>query len=134
MITGDQKGMIKETLTLLQNADGEMNRPRKDVVSMSVCNASRESMKAMMHVYLLTKGKNVNVKNSVQEMMNQCVLEDSDFSGISLAGIGCRELDHAGCEGRYCLDHENVDACLKIANSIKDLVIRKMSINPKDLS
>lgn len=128
MPQGNYSELIKETLSQLQYANGELQRPSKDVVSISVCNTSRESMKAMMRVFLLSHGVNVQTQKSIREFMNHCIAIDKDFSGISLAGIGCQELDQAACNGKYCLAHDEVDACLTTANKIKDLVLKKMNI------
>lgn len=128
MSTGNYSELIKETLSQLQYAEGELKRPSKDVVSISVCNTSRESMKAIMHVFLLSRGVNVETKKSIRELMDNCIKLEPDFSGISLKGVGCNELDQAACDGKYCLGHEEVDACLTVANNIKDLVLKKMNI------
>ena len=61
MLIPAHKEMIKETLSQLQYAEGELQRPSKDVVSISVCNTSRESMKAIMRVYLMSKGVNIQM-------------------------------------------------------------------------
>lgn len=120
--------LIKETLSQLQYAQGELQRPSKDVVSISVCNTSRESMKAIMHVFLLSRGVNIETRRSIRELMDNCVKVEPDFASISLKGVGCNELDQTACDGKYCMGHEEVDACLTTANKIKDLVLKKMNI------
>jgi hypothetical protein len=71
---------------------------------------------------------NVETKKSIRELMDNCIKLEPDFAGISLKGVGCNELDQAACDGKYCLGHEEVDACLTVANNIKDLVLKKMNI------
>lgn len=133
MLSRDYKDLIKETLSQLKYAEGELNRPSKDVVSISVCNSSRESMKAIMHVYLLSKGISVDTKNSIRDFLDLCIHEDKEFATIDMTCIGCQHMDYKACESKYCLQYNEVDACLTVANNVKDMVIKKMNINESAL-
>lgn len=133
MLSGDYKDLIKETLSQLKYAEGELNRPSMDVVSISVCNSSRESMKGIMRVYLLSKGINIEMKKSIRDFLDHCIETDKDFASIDMACIGCQSMDQKACENKYCMAYNEVDACLTVANKIKDMVIKKMNIKESSL-
>ena len=134
MLIPAHKEMIKETLSQLQYAEGELQRPSKDVVSISVCNTSRESMKAIMRVYLMSKGVNIQAQQSIRDYIDHCAAIDKEFATVDTSCIGCQHMDQKACESKYCLEHDDVDACLTVANRLKDLVLIKMNIKPIDVA
>ena len=133
-MTENNKKLLNDMLTQLHHAGEELNRPSNDVVSISVCNVSRESMKAMMRVFLLNHGINILTQKSIREFMDHCIAIDKEFASIDMSCIGCQQMDQKACESKYCMAYHDVDSCLKVTNKIKDLVLKKLKTKESELN
>ena len=129
----DIRNSLKTVLNLLKMSETELNRPNEDVVTLSVCIGARQSLSTLMRIYLLSKSIDKNEDKSIDELLDQCKKVDADFINIDLSGILCKEMNTAECDGKYCLSHERVSVCLKIANQVKTIVLNKLSISESEL-
>ena len=128
MITNEISSSLKQAFYELQNAETELNRPLEDVVTLSACQAVRNSMKQIMHIYLKTHAVAAKEGASLSELLDSCIRLNSSFSGIDVTNIECKG-DHANCNGKYCLSIESVAGCLNAANRLKDLIWWELKLN-----
>jgi hypothetical protein len=128
MITKEINDSLRHAYRDLLNAEIELNRPQEDVVTLSACNAVRNSMKQMMQLYLAALLIPAKENPSLAELLDQCVKANQSFDKIDLGNIECKGIDHAHCDGRYCLSVDNVSDCLTAANQLKTLVWKEFKV------
>jgi len=133
MVTTEIKDSLKQALTELRIAEYELNRPNEDVVTLSICLTARQSMGAMLQLFLLSKSINHNAGKSLSNLLDQCKKIDKQFESIELSNIFCNELTHDECENKYCLSAENVTHCITVANQLKTLVLHKFKLTESEI-
>ncbi len=124
---------LKQSIRALKIADNEINRPHKDVVAISVCLTARQSMSAMMRLFLLTKSINHDNGQSLSDLLNQCKKVDKQFESIELNKMVCNGLNAAECENKYCLSTESVTNCIATANQLKLIVMNKLQFSESEI-
>ncbi len=133
MVTKEIRELLKQAITDLSIAEYEINRPTRDSVTLSACLCARQSMKSMMRLFLLTHSINHNESTSLKELINQCIQVDKQFASIDISNINCSELNHAACDGMYCLSLENVSDCIGAGNKMKAIVLDNLRINEREM-
>ena len=121
MLTQENISSLDQAIRDLRNAESELNRPHEDVVTLSACRSVRNAMRQMMDVYLAANGIQ-NSNTSLSAMVELCAGSNPAFSKIDMGNIECKGLNHADCDGKYCLAIENVSCCIAAANQVKDIV------------
>lgn len=134
MVTTEIKNSLKQALTELKIAEYELNRPNEDVVTLSICLTARQSMSAMLRLFLLSKSINHNAGKSLCNLLNQCKKVDTQFESIELSKILCNELSQSECENKYCLSTQNVTDCITVANRIKLIVLNRLKLNESEIA
>ena len=124
---------LKQAIHALKIAEDEINRPNEDVVTLSVCLTARQSMRAMMRLFLLTKSIHHDESESLYNLLSHCKKADKQFESIELSKMVCNKLDAAGCENKYCLAIPNVNDCMEIANKIKLLMMNKLQFTESEI-
>lgn len=105
---------------LLQKAEQELDRSAEDVVTHLVCTHSRLSLSNFLAGYLIRRGTAVHHPVTMASLLEQCRMLDARFESIDLAPISCQFEPH---DHTYCLDKDQVDACLNIAQCVRDIVM-----------
>ena len=126
MVSTETTDSLKQAFKELLDAEIELNRPQEDVVTLSACQSVRNSMKHMMRCFLDAHTLPVKENASLTDLRDQCMQINPMFAGIDLRDIECKGIDHAHCDGRYCLAIENVAICLTTANKLKSLVAEEL--------
>ena len=88
---------------LLAAAEHEDERSAEDVVTHLICTNSRLSLSNFLAGYLIRRQ-----------------ILDARFDSIDLTPIHCR---HEAHDKDYCLETTQVDACLRIAQQARDIVM-----------
>lgn len=133
METTEIKDLFKQANKKLKIAEDEINRPTEDVVTFSGCLLARQSINAMLQLFLLSKSVNYNYGKSLSELLNKCIEVDNQFASIELNKVICNELNQAECESNYCLSINYVTDCIAVANQLKSLVMNKLEITEREL-
>ena len=128
MATNEIIRSVQTTLEELKSAEHELNRPKEDVVTLSVCIRIRKALTAMMKLYLMDKGIKYNKNGSLNETLTCCILADKQFENIDLSAINCSNNDESECEGMHCQSTNKVSECIDVANKFKVLLLKKMNI------
>ena len=111
MITNEIRHSLKHVLTQLHHVEHELNRPHEDVVTLTVCLGARRSISELMNVFLLSNAVTNNEHKSLDALLSECKKFDAQFSTIDLSKIVCKEMNTKECDGKYCLETENVRDC-----------------------
>jgi hypothetical protein len=122
MITKEISASMKQAWQDLLKAEAELNRPLEDVVTLSACRSVRNSMKQMMQLYLSAHAVKSQNESSLDDLHKLCIKSNKSFGDIDFGSIECKGMDHATCDGKYCLGVENVASCLMAANQLRDLI------------
>ena len=133
MVKSKLRHSLKKTLSELKIAENEINRPNEDVVTLSVCLTARQSMLAMMRLFLLSKSVSHNEGECVCDLMKQCIKIDKEFESIGLTKLMCSQLQAVDCEKTYCLSIQNVTHCIATANKLKLLVMNKLQFTESEI-
>jgi HEPN domain-containing protein len=129
MINEDIRISLRLAERELQLAEHELNRPHEDVVTLSVCQSVRSSIKDLMRLYLLANGINSHGKMSLQNLMGLCTETNKRFSAVAISDIGCKETEHEHCDHKYCLSIDSVSNCVTAANKLKKIVWEELKLN-----
>ncbi len=112
--------LFDEAKQLLQAAEAELDRSAEDVVTHLVCSNSRLALSDILAGYLIRKQISVHHPVTLISLLEQCKSLDARFESIDLSPIKCsRETN----DKDYCLDQGQVEACLKIAQQARDIVM-----------
>ena len=107
-------------IDLLNFAEREMKRSEEDVVTHLICSNARLALSNFLAGYLIRKQIPVHHPVTLSGLINQCKTIDARFDTIDLSPVHCRHETH---DKDYCLETEQVDACLKIAQQARDIVM-----------
>jgi len=105
---------------LLDAAEHEQERSAEDVVTHLICTHSRLSLSNFLAGFLIRRQIPVHHPVSLVSLLDQCKDLDSRFDQLNLNQIHCRYEKH---DQDYCLDHDQVDECLKAAQQARDIVL-----------
>lgn len=104
----------------LSAAEHENERAEEDVVTHLICANSRQSISNYLAGFLIRREIPVSHPVSLTSLLEQCKTIDARFEHLDLNHLECR-FDTQ--DRQYCLDHEHVDACLRIAQQARDMVL-----------
>lgn len=133
MVTTEIKNSLKEALTELKIAGYELNRPNEDVVTMSVCLTARQSMNALMRVFLSSKGIPADKELNLESLLKKCKKADKQFEFVNIKQMACKDLGQSEYENNYCLSTQSVTGCMEIAKQLKMLVLEKLKLTEEEL-
>ncbi|HSF88346.1 MAG TPA: hypothetical protein VLA46_02950 [Saprospiraceae bacterium] len=105
---------------LLAAAEREDERSAEDVVTHLVCSNSRLSLSNFLAGYLIRRQIPVHHPVTLARLLEQCKSLDARFDSIDLSPIHCR---HEAHDKDYCLETDQVDACLRVAQQARDIVM-----------
>lgn len=105
---------------LLFSAERENERSEEDVVTHLICVNSRQSIEKFLTGYLLRELVAIDEPSTLASLLAQCKLLDARFDMLNLEEVHCRfDTD----ERNYCLEHYEVDACIKVAQNTRSIVM-----------
>jgi hypothetical protein len=105
---------------LLAAAEHEDERSAEDAVTHLICTNSRLSLSNFLAGYLIRRQIAVHRPVTLARLLEQCKMLDARFDSIDLTPVHCR---HEAHDKDYCLETEQVDACLRIAQQARDIVM-----------
>ena len=119
---------LREVFDGLNFTNQELYRPKEHVVTISVCQNTRNAMRHMMHLYLLHNGISSNETASMDELFNLCTKKTSAFNTVNFTDIDCKDNSQEdNCE-QYCIAVENVNCCTHVANQLKNVISKELEI------
>ena len=121
--------LLQDSSAMLQIAAGELERPNEDVVALSACQCTRNSVIGFLRSYLLEKKSLFKFHNSLETLLAECAMIDPAFRNIDISCFICKAED-GDCSGGYCLAHHKVHECYERAQIIKEFVLSKLNLNP----
>jgi len=105
---------------LLLIAEHEKERSQEDVVTHLICTNSRQSLSNFLAGFLLQRNIEVEHPVTLLSLLEQCKSVDARFESLNLASVHCKNEPH---DRNYCLEPEQVDACMKIAQQARVIVM-----------
>ena len=105
---------------LLSKAEHELERSEEDVVTHIICSNSRMALSNFLAGYLIRKQIPVHHPVTMVGLLEQCKSIDARFESIDLSLVHCRHETH---DKDYCLEQDQVDICLKIAQQARDIIM-----------
>lgn len=133
MATNEIHSTLKQVLTEFKQVENELNRPKEDVVPLSLCFGMRRMMKSMLQLYLLSNHVKYTEGKSLGDLLDHCIRLDKQFSTISLSVMPCTEVPGYECDGKYCLSVDTATECLKIAQRLKVLIQDRLQISDVEI-
>ena len=105
---------------LLDRAENEAERSAEDVVTHLICTNSRQSIANYLAGFLMQRNIPVQQPVTLQGLLDQCKEVDARFESMDMAPIHCR---CKTTDDNYCLDNEQVDQCMSIAQQARSIVM-----------
>lgn len=113
------KAFFNEATKRLQLAKDENFKPFEDFVSYSVCKNSQRAIEGYLKGYLIEKGEEIELKDTIATLYDKCIAIDGNFKKIHLKDIRCKK---EGIDARYCSDLSTVTKCSETAESIDNFL------------
>lgn len=105
---------------LLSVAEAEQARSSEDVVTHLICANSRLSLSNFLAGFLIRRQIPVHHPVTLARLLEQCRSIDARFESLDLSPFHCRFETH---DKDYCLETDQVDACLNVAQQARDIVM-----------
>lgn len=124
---------LKYIIADIDRISEELTRPDEDVVTLSVCLGARKSISNLMQLYLQVKQGKLSENSSLDDLLSDCKKQSTEFNSIDLSKVVCRDMNTKECEGKYCLSGDRVVECVDIANTLKAIIMKQLSISESEL-
>ncbi len=108
----------------LNTANGELFKPKEDVVSYLVCKSSQHAIENYLKGYLSQRGFETHENETMEGLLNRCKSLDPNFNKVDLKTVECRA--HI-IDSKYCQSVKKVTSCYEAADSL-DAFLRKMNL------
>ncbi len=108
---------------LIQLAENEQSRSEEDTVTHLICTNARLSIHHLLTAFLLQHNAPILPPASIASLQHQCQAIDGRFDTLDLDHMPCR---YEPVGKRYCLERDEVDACLVAAKEVRSLVVNAM--------
>lgn len=120
MATNHSDTLFTMAEELLSHAEHEQERSEEDVVTHLICNNSRQSISNFLAGFLIQKNIEIDHPVTLVSLLEQCKSVDARFESLDLTSVSCRHDTH---DRKYCLEPEQVDACIKVAKETRSIVM-----------
>ena len=104
---------------MLVQAQHEGEKAEEDVITHFICHHARLALANYLAGYLLRKDVMVHHPVTLTALLDQCRQLDARFDHLDLTPVHCRLETH---DFKYCLDAQQVDACLRVAQQARDII------------
>lgn len=111
--------LINKAQKKIEEAEEALMKPQEDVIAFGVCNNSRLAIRILLESYLRKYNITFNSQESLELLMERCIILNPDFKSVNINEINCR---HDQNSQNYCEDQHKLDSCLTVAKQIELLV------------
>ncbi len=108
----------------LHEADQELYKPGEDVVSLVICQSTKESIENYLKGFLTLRGFDIEEDQTLGDLMERCRMLDPKFHDIRIEEIDCRNVKDSTL---HCEEIEKFGACYEVADQL-DTLLRKKGI------
>ena len=108
----------------LHEADQELYKPGEDVVSLVICQSTKESIENYLKGFLTLRGFDIEEDQTLGDLMERCRMLDPKFHDIRIEEIDCRNVKDSKL---HCEEIEKFGACYEVADQL-DTLLRKKGI------
>ena len=108
---------------LISAAEHELDRAEEDVVIHLVCNNCRLAISHCLVGFLLENNIPIRPPSFIASLQHQCQSIDPRFNDLDLDQMACR---YQSPGSAYCLEGTHLNACLKAAQQVRNLVSAEM--------
>ncbi|MBL0103675.1 MAG: hypothetical protein IPP51_07925 [Bacteroidetes bacterium] len=106
----------------------ELSKPQEDVVSISVCGASKNAITNILRLYLDAKGVDYSKVLTVNELAKMCNAQNQKFSSFNFGVMNCKCEPTEDHSMSYCLGEDSIDACYKLLSELKDFIYEDIGV------
>lgn len=109
------KALFNEAVKKVSEANEELCRPEEDVVSVMVCKKAQRATNNFLRGFLLHQGLEPRINMTLEELYQQCIATNPNFSLVELSSFDCRfhQLD-----SKQCNEVAKVNSCLETASKL----------------
>lgn len=115
---------FEDAVHKLKMASFELNRPKEDVVTYSVCKNSQLAIENYLKGFLLQNGIDANQFTTIETLFEQCVRVNKNFEKVNLSEFRCQS--HK-IDLTYCNEVAKVSNCHNAADQL-DTFLREEKI------
>ena len=106
------EALFKEAVKKVSEANEELCRPEEDVVSVMVCKKAQRATENFLRGFLLQQGVEPGIEKTLDELYQNCILINPNFSLVDLSSFDCRSLH---LDSRQCNEVAKVNSCFETA-------------------
>ena len=119
MRTPDPQVLLHQANLAFKYASEELNKSKDDLVTHTICNQSRNSIRDYLMGYVVAKRAEIPNPATIEKLAEVCKTLDPKFHTLNLEPIRCRMKT---TDDDYCLDSDTVSECYKVAEDVKRMV------------
>lgn len=112
--------LFSQANEMLIIAEREKDRASEDVVTHLICKNSRHALSKFLAGFIIQRQIPLHYPSSLDNLLDQCKSLDARFENLDLTKMHCRFEKE---DRNYCLEMEQVDACIKMAQQARDLIM-----------
>jgi len=105
----------------------ELSKPEEDVVSLSVCSASKQAIANTLRLYLNGKGVDFSNALSIQNLVDLCVANDKQFGRFDFSVMNCRCESDQDYTSSYCLSEDRINKCNDLFKDLRAHVFHEFN-------
>ncbi len=111
-----------------QAISDQLYRPKEDLVEISICSTTKGTIEKILRFYLESKGvQNADIKN-INDLMNTCAKQNSNFNKFDISSLSCRCEPSEHNVASYCTGDEKLNSCFRILDEMRAFVFNELNI------
>ena len=109
------QALFKEAVKKVSEANEELCRPEEDVVTVLVCKKAQRATENFLRGFLLQNNVEPGLNRTLDELYNQCIDINPNFSLVDLSNFECRILQ---LDSQQCNSLSKVNGCIETASKL----------------
>lgn len=134
MVDDYTKKWLTKAMNDLKVMRNERNIKDDDLVTDAICFHAQQAVEKFLKAYLVAKNIEFGKTHNLKTILKQCIDNDADFKNVTVGDLSDYAVEVRYPDEFYEPTVNEADENIAIAESIKEIVLKKLSINEKYLN
>ena len=111
----------------------EMKLPKDEITTSMVCFHCQQFVEKLLKAYLVFYGIEFPRTHNLEFLKELCARHDEDFKTLHVGDLSRYAVEARYPEEFYIPSIEEAEECFKIAEAVKDFILRKLRIKEEEI-
>lgn len=125
-MTDEVKKWIIKAMEDFKIAKHELSFPEDEISTGPVCFHSQQIAEKLLKAFLLSRNVDFEKTHDLEHLVDLCSQQDSEFKELNVGNLTSYAVEIRYPDEFYIPTIEEAKVCFKIANSVKEFVLKKM--------